>query len=564
MSRIFVKGEKKERIDPSQLPRPKLVRRNAAKNFEYIPSPSPSSSPSHSTSSRRSGFGRQARSLDIPHSGSQTSFRLDGSDGELDMMYESLGLLGPDDFEIPRDMWELMKSRSSSDVIKRPELSFFESEDPEEPRIQNVDAVGDELSDGFNERVQINESTMPPNRSSETAPCNGIRGDRPPLLTPPPAMSLPVLDNGCSTWDLINSLAPDTEESILGGTPMIHYSDDDDEEADAAGDNEEKDGVDGIRLGETVVLSGSSSFTSHDDDASSSTTDPVSVISPNGTVRANITYWEKGDLLGQGSFGKVYKAISSEGFFFAVKEVSLTEQGTQGRQSVLQLEQEIDLLSQFEHENIVRYLGTDKDDSSLYIFLELITQGSLVSLYKRYNLRDSQVSAYTRQILYGLQYLHDRRVVHRDIKCANILVAANGTVKLADFGLAKATKLNDLKSCKGTPFWMAPEVVNQKNKGYGHLADIWSVGCTVLEMLTRLVPYHPLEHMTALYRIGRGIPPPIPPSLSREARDFIMLCLQANPSDRPSAADLLHHPFVRRPLPTGSESPLFPGRWVSS
>ncbi|KAL9263147.1 Mitogen-activated protein kinase kinase kinase 1-like protein [Drosera capensis] len=83
-------------------------------------------------------------------------------------------------------------------------------------------------------------------------------------------------------------------------------------------------------------------------------------------------------------------------------------------------------------------------------------------------------------------------------------------------------------------------------------------------MLTRLVPYHPLEPMTALYRIGRGIPPPIPPSLSRDARDFIMLCLQANPSDRPSAADLLHHPFVRRPLPTGSESPLFPGRWVSS
>ncbi|KAL9260929.1 Mitogen-activated protein kinase kinase kinase 1-like protein [Drosera capensis] len=408
MSRIFVRGEKKENVDPSQSPRPKLARRNAAKNFEYIPSPLPSPS----TSSRRSGFGRQARSLDIPHSGSRNSFRLDGSDGELDMVYRSLGLSGPDDFEIPRDMWELMKSRSSSDVIKRPDLSFFESEDPEEPWVQNVDAIGDELSDGFNDRVQINESTMPPNQSSGTAPCNGIRGDCPPLLTPPPAMSLPVLDNGCSTWDLINSLAPDDEESILGGTPMIHFSDHDDAEADAAGDNVERDRVNGVRLGETLVLSGSSSFTSHDDDASSSTTDPVSVISPNGAVRANITYWEKGDLLGQGSFGKVYKAISSEGFFFAVKEVSLTEQGTQGRQSVLQLEQEIDLLSQFEHKNIVRYLGTAKDDSTLYIFLELVTQGSLVSLYQRYNLRDSQVSVYTRQILYGLQYLHDRRVVH--------------------------------------------------------------------------------------------------------------------------------------------------------
>ncbi|KAK2983712.1 hypothetical protein RJ640_002239 [Escallonia rubra] len=148
----------------------------------------------------------------------------------------------------------------------------------------------------------------------------------------------------------------------------------------------------------------------------------------------------------------------SDGFFFAMKEVSLLDQGDQGRQSIYQLEQEIALLSQFEHENIVQYYGTDKDDAKLYIFLELVTKGSLLSLYRKYTLRDSQVSAYTRQILHGLKYLHDRDVVHRDIKCANILVDANGSVKLADFGLAKATKLNDVKSCKGTAFWMAPEV----------------------------------------------------------------------------------------------------------
>ncbi|KAK3002536.1 hypothetical protein RJ639_020933 [Escallonia herrerae] len=186
------------------------------------------------------------------------------------------------------------------------------------------------------------------------------------------------------------------------------------------------------------------------------------------------------------------------GFFFAMKEVSLLDQGDQGRQSIYQLEQEIALLSQFEHENIVQYFGTDKDDAKLYIFLELVTKGSLLSLYRKYTLRDSQVSAYTRQILHGLKYLHDRNVafeeasiyalrynpserlslyalldlhlqaagrflmyalheLNLDIKCANILVDANGSVKLADFGLAKATKLNDVKSCKGTAFWMAPE-----------------------------------------------------------------------------------------------------------
>ncbi|KAL2519110.1 Mitogen-activated protein kinase kinase kinase 1 [Abeliophyllum distichum] len=244
-------------------------------------------------------------------------------------------------------------------------------------------------------------------------------------------------------------------------------------------------------------------------------------------------------------------------FLFAVKEVSLLDKGSQGQQSIFQLEQEISLLSQFRHDNIVRYLGTDKDDAKLYIFLELVTKGSLARLYQKYRLRDSQVSAYTRQILSGLNYLHCKDVVHRDIKCANILVDVSGSVKLADFGLAKATKLNDIKSCKGTPFWMAPEVVNQRNHGYGRAADIWSLGCTVLEMLTGQIPYSHLEGMQALFRIGRGELPPIPSSLSRDAQDFILKCLQVNPDNRPTAAQLLELPFVKKP-PSTFPSPVSP------
>ncbi|XP_006494294.2 mitogen-activated protein kinase kinase kinase 1-like isoform X2 [Citrus sinensis] len=287
---------------------------------------------------------------------------------------------------------------------------------------------------------------------------------------------------------------------------------------------------------------------SDDDAAISLIMQSVHSFSLKGKYRRRIISWQKGAPLGSGSFGSVYEGFTDDGFFFAVKEVSLQDQGTQGEQSVLQLEQEISLLGQFEHDNIVQYFGTEKDENKLYIFLELVTQGSLAKIYQEYHLKDSQVSAYTWQILNGLKYLHEQNVIHRDIKCANILVNANGSVKLADFGLAKAITMNDVKSCKGSPFWMAPEVVNSKNGGYGLPADIWSVGCTVLEMLTRCRPYFGVEW--ALFKIARGELPPIPDSVSRDARDFILKCLQVNPNDRPTAAQLMEHPFVKRPLPT--------------
>jgi mitogen-activated protein kinase kinase kinase 1 len=137
--------------------------------------------------------------------------------------------------------------------------------------------------------------------------------------------------------------------------------------------------------------------------------------SPHRRFRRTITSWLKGEHLGSGSFGSVYEAISDDGFFFAVKEVSLIDQGINAKQRIVQLEHEISLLSRLEHENIVQYFGTDKEDGKLYIFLELVTQGSLAALYQKYRLQDSQVSAYTRQILIGLNYLHQRNVLHRCI-----------------------------------------------------------------------------------------------------------------------------------------------------
>ncbi|PAN45489.1 hypothetical protein PAHAL_9G122800 [Panicum hallii] len=287
--------------------------------------------------------------------------------------------------------------------------------------------------------------------------------------------------------------------------------------------------------------------------ASSTTTEAMFIISPNGKFQQKIKSWTRGCLLGSGSFGMVYEAISDEGMFFAAKEVSLLDQGSIAKDYILGLEQEIALLSQFEHENIVKYYGSDKDESKLYIFIELVTQGSLSSIYQKYKLRDSQVSVYTRQILNGLIYLHERDVVHRDIKCANILVHANGSVKLADFGLAEISKNYMLRESKGSVYWMAPEVINPK-KMYGPSADIWSLGCTVLEMLTRLKPFPNVEWIEVFFMIGRGEQPPIPNYLSKEAQDFIGQCVRVDPENRPSASQLLEHPFVNRPLRASFES----------
>ncbi|KAF8652091.1 hypothetical protein HU200_063037 [Digitaria exilis] len=333
-----------------------------------------------------------------------------------------------------------------------------------------------------------------------------------------------------TTSQIINMLHGSEDEYFSGGKEVrLLRNDDENEEQHAPAS---RSGLDAVE----------------EEDEENASTTTVFSVSPKGTVRKKIQSWIRGTLLGSGSFGTVYEGISDDGDFFAVKEVSLYDQGSNAKQCIFQLEQEIALLSQFEHENIVQYYGTDKEDSKLYIFLELVTQGSLASLYQKYRLHDTHVSAYTRQILNGLTYLHERNIVHRDIKCGNILVHANGSVKLADFGLAKEiTKFSAIRSCKGTVYWMAPEVVNPK-KIYGTAADIWSLGCTVLEMLTRQIPYPDLEWTRALYTIGKGEAPPIPNSLSKDAYDFISQCVKANAEDRPSASNLLEHPFVKRSI----------------
>ncbi|XP_043696693.1 mitogen-activated protein kinase kinase kinase YODA-like [Telopea speciosissima] len=278
--------------------------------------------------------------------------------------------------------------------------------------------------------------------------------------------------------------------------------------------------------------------------------------------------WKKGKLLGTGAFGHVYEGFNSEsGEMCAMKEVILFSDDAKSKESAKQLGQEIALLSRLRHPNIVQYYGSETVDDKLYIYLEYVSGGSIHKLLQEYGqFGELAIRSYTQQILSGIAYLHAKNTVHRDIKGANILVDPNGRVKLADFGMAKhITGQSCPLSFKGSPYWMAPEVIKNSN-GCNLAVDIWSLGCTVLEMATTKPPWGQYEGVVAMFKIGNSKElPAIPDHLSDEGKDFVRECLQRNPVRRPTAAQLLEHPFVKnaapleRPILASEPTEILPG-----
>ncbi|XP_057978270.1 mitogen-activated protein kinase kinase kinase YODA isoform X3 [Malania oleifera] len=277
--------------------------------------------------------------------------------------------------------------------------------------------------------------------------------------------------------------------------------------------------------------------------------------------------WKKGRLLGTGTFGHVYLGFNSEsGEMCAMKEVTLFSDDAKSKESAQQLGQEIVLLSRLRHPNIVQYYGSGMVDDKLYIYLEYVSGGSIYKLLQEYGqFGEIAIRSYTQQILSGLAYLHAKKTVHRDIKGANILVDPNGRVKLVDFGMAKhITGQSCPLSFKGSPYWMAPEVIKNSN-GCNLAVDIWSLGCTLLEMSTAKPPWSQYEWVAAMFKIGNSKDlPTIPDHLSDIGKDFVRQCLQRNPLHRPTAAKLLEHPFVKnaapleRPILSSEPSDLLP------
>ncbi len=271
--------------------------------------------------------------------------------------------------------------------------------------------------------------------------------------------------------------------------------------------------------------------------------------------------WMKGALIGQGSFGSVYLALHAvTGELLAVKQVETPSPGANSandarKKSMIDaLKREISLLRDLQHPNIVQYLGASSSAETLNIFLEYVPGGSVQTMLNSYGaLREPLIRNFVRQIVTGLAYLHGREIIHRDIKGANILVDNKGGIKISDFGISKKIEASNLlngagnnknrPSLQGSVFWMAPEVVKQTS--YTRKADIWSLGCLVVEMMTGTHPFPDCSQLQAIFKIGGAkISPTIPEHASEEAQTFLKSAFEVEHTKRPSAEELLFSPFL--------------------
>ncbi|KAN0070464.1 hypothetical protein V8E54_011333 [Elaphomyces granulatus] len=270
----------------------------------------------------------------------------------------------------------------------------------------------------------------------------------------------------------------------------------------------------------------------------------------------------RGQLIGKGTFGRVYLGINADnGEVLAVKQVEVNPKAAgqdkdRIKEMVGAMDQEIDTMQHLEHPNIVQYLGCERGEFSISIYLEYISGGSIGSCLRKHGkFEEPVVQSLTRQTLSGLAYLHDQGILHRDLKADNILLDVDGTCKISDFGISKKTDNiygNDSSnSMQGSVFWMAPEVVQSQGQGYSAKVDIWSLGCVVLEMFAGRRPWSKEEAIGAIFKLGSlNQAPPIPDDVAMNitpaALAFMYDCFTVDTFDRPTAETLLSkHPFCQ-------------------
>lgn len=260
--------------------------------------------------------------------------------------------------------------------------------------------------------------------------------------------------------------------------------------------------------------------------------------------------FEQIECIGRGSFGTVWKGRNKKtGQTVAIKVLDLEK----SEEEIEDVQKEISALSSLSSKNVTMYYESFVEGNFLWIIMEYLGGGSvrdiIVSLEEK-GLDEHYVAIILREVLQGLQYMHKLGKIHRDIKSANILLADDGQVKLADFGVVGqlTDSVNKRTTVVGTPYWMAPEVI----LGYPHdyLADIWSLGITAIEMAKGRPPLSHLPALKVLMQIPKKQPPILEGNFSDNLKEFVDLCLQREASDRPSAKLLLESAFIRNAKPT--------------
>ncbi|CAG8549277.1 6311_t:CDS:10 [Acaulospora morrowiae] len=259
--------------------------------------------------------------------------------------------------------------------------------------------------------------------------------------------------------------------------------------------------------------------------------------------------------VGQGASGSVYVAKNlMTNSKVAIKQMDLSHQP---RKELIV--NEILVMKESQHPNIVNYLDSFLVKSNeLWVVMEYMEGGALTDVIDNNTLEEDQIAAICFETCKGLQHLHGQNIIHRDIKSDNVLLDAFGHVKITDFGFC--AKLTDQKNKRatmvGTPYWMAPEVVKQKE--YGAKVDIWSLGIMAIEMIENEPPYLDEEPLKALYLIATNGTPTLkkPEKLSKELKSFLAVCLCVDVKSRATALELLEHDFLKKACPLSDLAPL--------